>query len=75
MTRVEIVAEVEELFSSLLDASIQKDLGEEELGGCKRFDLSNFPKEYHKHILKYLEHGTNSVEVALDYYDELRVNA
>jgi hypothetical protein len=72
MTREEQIKEVEDLFTSLTDASIKKAFGPSSLGGCKDFNIESYPEQHKPYILKYLEHGTNSVEVALDYYDTLK---
>jgi hypothetical protein len=45
----------------MFDASIQSSMGG--LGGCKKFDISNFPEEVRPYILKYLEGDLDSVAV------------
>lgn len=54
----------EHLSEHLCTASIQKSMGG--LGGCKSFDINNFPKQFHKYIEAYV-YGNNEDSVAIIY--------
>jgi hypothetical protein len=45
----------------MFDADIQKSLGG--LGGCKHFDITTFPIEFHPYILEYLKGNNDSVAI------------
>lgn len=67
-----VVEEVESLMSSLTSASIRKSFGDSSLGGCKPYNLLDFPTTQHKYIERYLEGNVGSLEVCLEYYEYLK---
>jgi hypothetical protein len=67
-----LLEEVESLMSSLVDASIRKSFGDSSLGGCKPYNLTDFPTRQHKHIEMYLKGNVSSLEVCLEYYEYLK---
>lgn len=69
----EIVVQIEQLASDLMDANIRKAFGEESLGGCKKFHLSDFESSNHKYITMYLDKDIGSVELMLMKYEELKL--
>lgn len=48
-----------EIASLLVDATCQKSFGE--LGGCKKFNIDNYPKKYRNLIIKYINAEIESV--------------
>lgn len=65
----ESVEKVSDLCSALMDAAIQSSMGG--IGGCKQFDLSDFPEWQHKYILGYLEYECrDSMRIMLEAYEE-----
>jgi hypothetical protein len=56
--------------AQLFDASVQATLGG--MGGCKQFDITNFPEENHELILAYVKHEITSVEAIYLCMDRAR---
>ena len=56
-----VVAEGELIASLLVNAQVSKGMGG--LGGCKEFDLSDYPARFHKLVVAYLNHEISSVTV------------
>jgi hypothetical protein len=67
-----LIDEVSDLFSDLTDAHVSYAMGDKQLGGCKPLDLNYFKPERRPFIEEYLGNN-NSVEVALKYYEFLKV--
>lgn len=51
----------EEVMSSLFDSDVQRSMAG--LGGCKAFDLQNFPPEHHPYIEAYAKGNLDSLAV------------
>lgn len=58
----EIKAFGEAIMMSLYDSDIQRSMGG--LGGCKSFDINNFPEEHRPYILAYIEGNLDSLAIA-----------
>lgn len=56
----EMVKAGSDMASLLCDASLQKSLGG--LGGCKEFNLNDYPEEWRDSIQKYVDNKITSVE-------------
>lgn len=50
-----------DIAAHLCDASVQKALGNNKLGGCKPFDLHNFPEKYQDLIAAYINNEIDSI--------------
>jgi hypothetical protein len=55
--------------SNLYDAQIQKSMGG--LGGCKHFDINNFPQEEQPYILMYIKGDIDSVTAIYLYMKDV----
>jgi len=55
----EMIKAGQDMASLLIDATCEKGMGG--LGGCKNFDINNYPKKYRKLILKYINEEIVSV--------------
>lgn len=52
----------EDMADLLTDATCEKAFGGDSLGGCRAFDVSNYPEEYRELILEYIEGEPSSVK-------------
>lgn len=50
-----------EMASNLMNAQIEYTLGGAE-GGCRKFDINNYPEKWHDIIMAYLTKDMQSVE-------------
>ena len=52
----------EEIANYLMSITIENAMGENNTGGCRSFDINNYPKKYHRIIKLYLNEDIVSVE-------------
>ena len=57
-----------DMMSHLYDASIQSSM--HPLGGCKKFDLKEFPAQYRKYVQNYVDQSRDASQCTMDYLND-----
>ena len=68
MNATELEQDHREMMEHLMDSSLRAALGG--LGGCKHFEITDYPIKFRKYIQQYVDHDIDSSEAFISYLYE-----